>query len=205
MGARERENHAIEAYLQYLATGELPVDPQKQSKLEAIDARIAAEQRLYRKALLIAERHEVAAQGATADDLKDGFLKHVGGFMARNPAVNYSVWREMGVPPAVLKEAGIAGKDSTERTPRHYPSNRVKMTPERMEAILRSIQTVGPAATSEAFGVGPGTIGSYSREAAERYPDVVKRLNYNHGDHYVYMDPHTRQKISEGMKKKGAA
>ena len=181
MSLHERENHSVEAYLRYLATGELPVDEQKQSKLEALDARIAAEERLYRKAMLIGERHAVASEGTTKEDLQERFVKYVGGFMVRNRQVTYAVWREMGVPAAVLKEAGVEGAPAAVR-PRTGPrrTRNDLNDPNVARTILSYAWANGGDATAEHFQYKRSYIPKVCRDLAERNPEVAAEVGYKH-------------------------
>jgi hypothetical protein len=181
MSATERENHAVEQYLRFLATGELPTDPQKAAKLEVLDGKIAAEDRLYRKAMLIGERHQVAAQQPSKADLEASFVKYVGGFIARNPHVSYAVWREMGVPPAILKQAGVEGVPGAVRAPGTPRRTRNNLTdPEFARALLVVARDEGGEAVAERFGYKRAYVPKLCRDLAERNPEVAAELGYDH-------------------------
>jgi hypothetical protein len=179
MSATERENHAVERYLRFLATGELPTDPQKAAKLEVLDGKIAAEDRLYRKAMLIGERHQVAAQQPSKADLEANFVKYVGGFMARNTHVTYAVWREMGVPPTILKEAGIP---ATVRTAHQGPRRTRKNLndPENARRILGYVLEHGPDAAAEHFDYRRSYMNKVCHDLAQRNPTIAAELGYDH-------------------------
>ncbi len=97
---------AIDKYLTYLDSekprGRRP-DP------AAIEAKIADESNLARKTILIADLHranDALAALAAEDELAADFVKYAPWFSDQHK-ITYPVWREMGVPVAVLKEAGI--------------------------------------------------------------------------------------------------
>lgn len=189
----QRENASVENYLRFLATGEVPTSPSKASRLEALDARIEAEDRLYRKAVLIGERHALAAETVTGDDLKAAFVKDVGGFMARNPAVTYPVWREMGVTPGVLKEAGVTGAPATARPAGTPPRTRRNLNdPNLAREMLAYAIEHGGDATAEHYGYKRSYIGTACRELAKRFPKIADELHYRQDVVFPYMNPHER-------------
>ena len=180
MDLRTRENLAVEQYLRFLATDELPVDETKQAKLESLDARIAAEDTLWRKADLIGERHRVAATTASKESLEEAFVKYVGGFNSRHPKITYAVWREMGVSPAVLKRAGIEGAPVRVKDPNRVPRTRNNLDdPEIARAIFSTAMTGGKDAVVEQFGYAPGYAATLCRNLVERHPNVVAELGYD--------------------------
>ncbi len=54
------------------------------------------------------QQRELASQGAEAsvDELESGFVQFASWFSEQH-SITYADWREMGVPPTVLKRAGI--------------------------------------------------------------------------------------------------
>jgi hypothetical protein len=100
------ENKAVDAYLHYLATGELPPPPNVDAKVEVLDTKIANEPRMYRKVQLLQERRDLTQPTVGEADLIEAFVKHAPGFSERN-GIAYVTWREMGVPAGVLKQAGL--------------------------------------------------------------------------------------------------
>jgi hypothetical protein len=156
-----REQRAIEAYLRFLA------DPPKSYRglsVEDIDAKIGAESSLARKAILIAQRHQAATDiaarehsRASREALEDGFVKHAGTFSTRHN-ITYSVWREMGVPPAALRRAGMRApyegkaKDLSKVTSRGEPrkkpyKTRRVLTPEFLAQVLSTYEVNGGGRT----------------------------------------------------------
>jgi hypothetical protein len=122
------ENKAVEVYLQFLATGTIPSDPKDETAIEVLDEQIANEPQLHRKVVLIARRHRLAnPPPPDSKPLVDKFIQYAASFGERN-MVTYAAWREMGVPPKVLKEAGIPATrlPSSDMTRIAYP----KMDPD---------------------------------------------------------------------------
>lgn len=166
------ENKAIEAYLQYLATGVLPASKDNDEAIEVLDERIANEDRLHVKVTLIAERHRLAnPPPPDPKPLVDKFVQYASTFSERNK-ITYPVWREMGVPPKVLKEAGIrltvaprvqgeptkpAMALDDPRRKRTYASRR-KMTPEFTAEFLAYFDAHGADATAEQYGYKPAYV-----------------------------------------------
>lgn len=177
---RTRENTAVENYLRFLASGELPVDETKQAKLEALDERIAAEDTLWRKAQLIGDRHALAAKGTTKESLEEAFVKYVGGFVSRHPNITYAVWREMGVTPAMLKRAGIEGVPGAVRAPGEPRRTRNNLNdPETARAILSTAMSGGRSAVIEQYGYAENYVAGLCRGLVERHPQVAAELGYD--------------------------
>jgi hypothetical protein len=101
-----QENRAVDAYLQYVTTGELPPPPNIDARLEVLDAKIANETRMFVKIQLLQEKRDLTTPTVDAEAVTEGFVKHAGAFGERN-GIAYVTWREMGVPAAVLKRAGL--------------------------------------------------------------------------------------------------
>jgi hypothetical protein len=159
------ENRAVDVYLQYLTTGELPAPPNIDAKLEVLDAKIANETRMFVKVQLLQEKRDLTAPTVTPEALEEAFVKHVGGFSERN-GIAYVTWREMGVPANVLKRAGLkpAGSKLAPDDPhriRPYTPRRVWSEEEKAEYIA-FYDTNGKGATAEKYG---GTMSA----TAQRY------------------------------------
>lgn len=165
----------MEAYLQYLATGTVPSDAKDEQTLEVLDERIANEDQLHRKIVLIAQRHRLAnPPPPDAGPLVDKFVQYAATFGERNQ-ITYAVWREMGVPPKVLKQAGIpmTGRTTGAAPPgaklalddprriRAYAPRR-NWTEEEKAEYIAFYEEHGKEATAEKYG---GTVGSI----AQRY------------------------------------
>jgi hypothetical protein len=154
------ENKAVDAYLNYLTTGELPPSPNIDAKLEVMDARIAAETRMFKKVQLVQERREMAQPTITADDLIDDFVKHAPGFSERT-GITYVTWREMGVPAGVLSRAGIGpnknkmAPDDPNRKRPYHP--RKTWTPEEKAEYVAFYEAHGEEATAEKYAM-PGNV-----------------------------------------------
>lgn len=84
-------------------------------RLEAIDAELAAADPLG-ELRLIQERRDLGAeiermgQGVDLAAVERGFVEVAASYSARQ-GISYSSWREVGVPPAVLRQAGISRSD----------------------------------------------------------------------------------------------
>jgi len=152
-----QENHAVEAYLTYLTTGELPAPPNIDTKLEVLDTKIANESRMYMKVQLIQERRDLTAPTVTAESVIDGFVKYAGTFTERHH-IAYVTWREMGVPAAVLKRAGLKASgvaklapDDPERVRAYAP--RRTWTDEEKAKYVAIYDEQGVEAAMEHFAV----------------------------------------------------
>ena len=156
------ENKAVEAYLSYLATGSLPVADNDEA-IEVLDERIANEDQLHRKVVLIAERHRLAnPPPPDPAPLVEKFVYYVVGFSERNN-ITYAVWREMGVPAKVLKEAGIPAtklngiKPAVRGTPRLGMSRRT-WTDEQRADYLAFYDGHSTEEVAAHFGVSPASV-----------------------------------------------
>ncbi|HEX9644592.1 MAG TPA: hypothetical protein VGC11_11440 [Acidimicrobiia bacterium] len=114
-----RQSRAIKLYLQAIASRKpgRPITPDSlRSKLERLEARIAAESDLLRRVDLLQAKLDAAEALAKADVLADvteleaGFVAHAKPYSTRK-GIGYAAWREVGVPAAVLKKAGITRGD----------------------------------------------------------------------------------------------
>jgi hypothetical protein len=113
-----REGAAVKAYLEVLQTSK-PKRGRRRSA-EGVERRLAEiNQALLAAAplnrlLLTQERRDLEAelQRLTSRDqpdvqaLEDAFASHAGSF-AQRKRIDYQTWRDMGVPDAVLRRAGI--------------------------------------------------------------------------------------------------
>jgi hypothetical protein len=121
-----REGAAVKAYLEVLQTSK-PKRGRRRSA-EGVARRLAeitdelAAATPFNRLLLTQERRDLEAElqrlrSAGRSDLQaleDAFAAHAGSF-AQRKHIDYQTWREIGVPDAVLKRAGI--QRSTRRAP----------------------------------------------------------------------------------------
>ena len=165
MGVTMRENKAIEAYLQYLATKKLPLPTGIDGKREALEQRIKNEKRLVTKVQLISDLHALERPTVTAEDLVEGFVKNAPGFAERT-GVTYQAWREMGVPVEVLKQAGFeppAGRSvgATNRKPKDPSAPkrvRRQRTPEFLDEVRAYVEAHGADAAAKHYGYAKGYV-----------------------------------------------
>jgi hypothetical protein len=139
-----QENRAVDAYLRFLTTGELPTPPSTDAKVEVLDTKIANETRLFVKVQLLQEKRDLTKPTVTEADLVEDFVKHAPGFTERN-GIAYVTWREMGVSAAVLKRAGI-------RIRAYVP--RSTWTNDRKAQYVTVCEADGVAAAIEHFNLG---------------------------------------------------
>jgi hypothetical protein len=116
MAQGRTEGRAVGAYLEALETHK-PKRGRKRTP-ESIDKRLSDIDRQLgsaspvKRLSLIQERldllNERSAMGQTVDlsGLEDGFVGAAKAYGERK-GISYAAWRELGVPPAVLKRAGI--------------------------------------------------------------------------------------------------
>lgn len=80
-------------------------------RLEKIENELVVADPIHR-VTLVQERMDLAKELETVDqkvdlaELEAGFVSAAAGYSARK-GISYAAWREIGVPPAVLKAAGI--------------------------------------------------------------------------------------------------
>jgi hypothetical protein len=150
------ENRAVDAYLLYLTTGELPPPPNIDARLELLDTKLANETRMFVKVQLVQEKRDLTAPIATPEALEEAFVKHAGGFSERN-RITYVTWREMGVPANVLKRAGLGAGSKQKLAPddpkrmRPYIPRRTWSDEEKAEYIAY-YEANGTEATVEHYG-----------------------------------------------------
>ena len=115
LAAGRREARAIKGYLDSLGARRRgrPVTPESLTKrVKDLEKKIAAETNSLRaidlrQARMEAEQALASAAGSVdRAKLEADFVKHVKAYTKRK-GIAYSVWREAGVPAAVLKKAGI--------------------------------------------------------------------------------------------------
>jgi hypothetical protein len=115
LAAGRRESRAIKLYLDSLGSRRRgrPVTAETLARrVKELEKRIAAETNVLRAIDLRQARLDAEqALGAAAESvdrvkLEADFVRHVKAYTKRK-AISYSVWREAGVPAAVLKKAGI--------------------------------------------------------------------------------------------------
>jgi hypothetical protein len=161
-----QENRAVDAYLQYLTTGELPAPPNIDARTEVLDTKIANETRMFVKVQLLQEKRDLTVPTVTEADLVEGFVKHAPGFTERNQ-IAYVTWREMGVPAAVLTRAGLKAAtaggvklapDDPKRIRPYRP--RRTWTEEEKAEYIAFYEANGREAATAKYG---GTVGSVSQ------------------------------------------
>jgi hypothetical protein len=78
-------------------------------RLKAIEGSIP-KATMFEKLELIVKRDKLkaklAAGNGQTDAIRAGFVKHAAAYSGRK-GIGYAVWREAGVPAAVLRDAGI--------------------------------------------------------------------------------------------------
>lgn len=106
----------IKAYLEALEErrpGRAVTPESLKSRLVRIDERLETEDDVLRRLELIQQRinlHEALAKAYAAsaiDELEVGFVEYAAAYSERK-GITYGAWREIGVPAATLKKAGIA-------------------------------------------------------------------------------------------------
>jgi hypothetical protein len=111
-----RESRAIKQYLEALAARRpgRPVTPESiTARIERIDARLESETDPLKQVELHQARIDAESALASArasadiDELEAGFVANAGPYSERK-GISYAAWREVGVPAAVLKKAGIS-------------------------------------------------------------------------------------------------
>lgn len=111
------QGRAIREYLEALEAhkpkrGRKRTPDSIKKRLQAIEAEIPEADPMKRVSL-IQERmdleHELASAGTVVDltALEKDFVAYAKGYSARK-GISYAAWREIGVPPATLKAAGIS-------------------------------------------------------------------------------------------------
>jgi len=117
MAEGRTQSRAIAAYLDALESHK-PKRGRKRTaesigkRLEAIDKQLGSANAIKRLSL-IQERldllREQESMGETVDlsSYEDDFVASAAGYSERK-GISYAAWRELGVPPAVLKRAGIS-------------------------------------------------------------------------------------------------
>lgn len=109
-----REAAAIKKYLEALENRRpgRPVTLESlQSKLDQVNRQIAAEADALEKVHLIQTRMDLEQRissftGVDFALLEEQFREHVASY-SRRKGITYSAWREIGVPAALLKRAGV--------------------------------------------------------------------------------------------------
>ena len=117
MAEGRTQSRAIAAYLDALEThkpkrGRKRTPESVDKRLEAIDKQLGSANAIKRLSL-IQERldllREKDSMGDSVDlsSYEDDFVAAAAGYSERK-GISYAAWRELGVPPAVLKRAGIS-------------------------------------------------------------------------------------------------
>ncbi len=106
---------AIKGYLSALGSrrpGRPVTKESLASRLDRLSEKIESEEDPLTRVELIQQRQDVEDQLETMADetdfaaLEDGFTAHAKSYSERK-GISYSAWREVGVPAAVLRQAGI--------------------------------------------------------------------------------------------------
>jgi hypothetical protein len=111
------QSRAVRSYLEALEAhkpkrGRKRTPESIKKRLDKIDAEIESADPLKRLQL-VQERLDLEQEmtsltaGIDLTELEDGFVDAAAGYSERK-GISYSAWRELGVPAAVLKRAGIA-------------------------------------------------------------------------------------------------
>ena len=111
------EGAAVRAYLNALGQGKKrgrKVDAKTlKERLSSLNERISSETDGSRRLDLIQQRYDLEARLNSMSEQQDlgklesQFVKAARGYSERK-GISYGAWREVGVPPAVLKKAGVA-------------------------------------------------------------------------------------------------
>jgi hypothetical protein len=118
LAAGRVSGRAVRGYLEALETskpkrGRKRTAESVQRRLDAIDASIPEADPLTRLSLfqeridLAAELESMGAGGPDLAALEAGFVAHAADYSKRK-GISYGAWRELGVPAATLKAAGIS-------------------------------------------------------------------------------------------------
>ncbi len=111
-----RQSRAIKRYLEAVGSRKpgRPVTPESiRERISRIEAKLAAETDplklvdLHQAKLDAQAALDRAQNAADLDDLESGFVANARAYSERK-GISYAAWREVGVPAAVLKKAGIA-------------------------------------------------------------------------------------------------
>jgi len=110
-----RQSRALKRYLEALGARRpgRPVTPETlRIRLERVEIRIAEESDPLKRLDLVQQRIDIKTQleqladAADIEALEEGFVEYAKAYSARK-GITYAAWRELGVPAAVLKRAGI--------------------------------------------------------------------------------------------------
>lgn len=110
-----RQSRAIKAYLSTLKSkrpGRPVTTDSLQSRLDRIKKQIEETTDPLDSVNLMQTKLDVEAQMArmggsqSSDELEKGFIEYAKGYSERK-GISYTAWRQVGVPAAVLREAGI--------------------------------------------------------------------------------------------------
>ena len=110
-----RQSRSIKRYLEAIGNRRpgRPVTPESiNARIERIDAKLSEET----DPLKLVDLHQAkidaqlalerTASAADLEELEVGFVEHASAYSSRK-GISYAAWREVGVPAAVLKRAGI--------------------------------------------------------------------------------------------------
>lgn len=106
--AYRQETKAVDEYLSALTPGRGGYRPRRTP--QELQVEIDAEKNPIRKLALVQQRLNIenALNGKVLkmEELTESFVAVAASF-AKRKGISYAAWREMGVPPKILKEAGI--------------------------------------------------------------------------------------------------
>lgn len=107
------ESRAVRDYLDALQNPPSSSDPEQlRAKVAELEDKIAAEDSPVGKLQLVQQRLDVEDELATADSgvdmaaLEEAFVEAAASYAERK-GIAWPAWRELGVPAAVLKRAGV--------------------------------------------------------------------------------------------------
>lgn len=112
MAQGREEARAVREYLKWLENPPPPDPDAIEDQVEALQRRIEDETNPLQRVQLIQRRMDLEDEKALAESAPDqteverAFVKAVPGYTERK-GLTYKAWREVGVPAAVLKEAGL--------------------------------------------------------------------------------------------------
>lgn len=109
------QSRAIKAYLSTLHSkrpGRPVTQESLRSRLDRVSKQISESNDPLESVKLVQTKLDIEAQLArmggsqTTDELEKGFIQYAKGYSERK-GISYTAWRQIGVPAAVLRQAGI--------------------------------------------------------------------------------------------------
>ena len=117
MAEGRTQSRAIAAYLDALESfkpkrGRKRTPESIEKRLSAIDKQLESANPIKRLSLIqerldLLQEKETLSGSVDLSEFEDDFVKSAKGYSERK-GISYAAWRELGVPPAVLKRAGIS-------------------------------------------------------------------------------------------------